>query len=280
MNEKEYLDVFRLLEAQGWKPMVCDTPVPLYSCGVPAGNPQEPGEYEGENIMVPRELVGYEPTMAIVVRGCSMQGANIEDGDVVTVRVGQEAEDGDIVVAILDGEATLKVFYRDENGEVWLVPQNDTYQPIKVSEFCSARILGRVVSVKKAVPRVPFRTIQQHMRSVKRQGEAATSLSEDNLRRAIARIARQMTTSRHWFCVYRVLVDKGYLAEGDFYSLREKVNQLLPDNDFSINPKDLSRMDVGSFSKRLFFWEENDAPVQGKRFYEYKALAQAFQDML
>ena len=55
---------------------------------------------------------------------------------------------------------------------------------------------------------------------------------------------------------------------------------MLPDNDYSINPKDLSRMDVDSFHKRLIFWEEKDAPVQGKRFNEYKALAQAFQDML
>ena len=279
MTEKEYFDIYKQLEEQGWNPMICDTPVPLYSCGVRAGNPQEPGEYEDENIMVPRELVGYEPTMAIVVRGCSMQGANIDDGDVVTVRVGQEAEDGDIVVALLDGEATLKVFFRDEDGEVWLVPQNETYQPIKVSEFASARILGRVVSVKKAVPRVSFRTIQQQMRNVKRQGDE-NSLTDEKLRRAIMKIARQMTTSRHWFCVYRVLADKGYIGEGDFFSLREKVNQLLPDNDYNINPKDLSRLDVDSFHKRLFFWEEKDAPVQGKRFYEYKALAQAFQDML
>lgn len=260
--------------------MFCDTPVPLYSCGVPAGNPQEPGQYEEENIMLPRELVGYEPTMAIVVRGHSMQDAGIEDGDVVTVRVGQEAEDGDIVVALLDGEATLKVFFRDENGEAWLVPQNEKFQPIRVSEFSSARILGRVISVKKSVPRVPFRAIQQRIRSVKRQGDTAVSLTDDKLKRAFAKIARQMTSSRHWFCVYRVLVDKGYLKEGDFYSLRDKVNELLPDNDFSINPKDLSRMDVGSFAKRLYFWEEQDAPVQGKRFYEYKALAQAFQNYL
>lgn len=279
MEGREIMAMFQLLEAQGWKPMICDTPVPLYNSGVPAGSPQEPGSYDGDNILLPRELVGYEPTIAIVVRGCSMQGANIEDGDVVTVRVGQEAEDGDIVVALLDGEATLKVFFRDEDGEVWLVPQNETYQPIKVSEFASARILGRVVSVKKAVPRVSFRTIQQQMRNVKRQGDEV-SLTDDKLRHAISKIARQMTTSRHWFCVYRVLVDKGYIGEGDFLSLREKVNLLLPDNDYNINPKDLSRMDVDSFHKRLFFWEEKDAPVQGKRFYEYKALAQAFQDML
>ncbi len=279
MNRQEFLNIYNLLDAQGWSPMVCDTPIPLYNCGVPAGTPKEPGSYDGDNILLPRELVGYEPTIAIVVRGCSMQGANIEDGDVVTVRVGPEAEDGDIVVALLDGEATLKVFFRDEDGEVWLVPQNETYQPIKVSEFTSARILGRVVSVKKTVPRVSFRTIQQQMRNVKRQGDE-NSLTDEKLRRAIMKIARQMTTSRHWFCVYRVLADKGYIGEGDFFSLREKVNQLLPDNDYNINPKDLSRLDVDSFHKRLFFWEEKDAPVQGKRFYEYKALAQAFQDML
>ena len=60
------------------------------------------------------------------------------------------------------------------------------------------------------------------------------------------------------------------------YALRDKVNELLPDNDYNINPKDLSKLDCDSFSKRLFFWEENDAPVQGKRFYEYMNLARAF----
>ena len=72
MDEQELKDIFDLLEKQGWKPMLCDTPVPFYDCGVSAGIPQGIGEYGGDNIMLPRELVGYEPMVLIRVRGNSL----------------------------------------------------------------------------------------------------------------------------------------------------------------------------------------------------------------
>lgn len=280
MTEQELKELFKDLEEKGLEPMLCDTPVPLYTCGVPAGIPQEPGDFDGEYIMLLRKLVGYDPTIAIVVKGKSMQGAGIEDGDVVTIRLGAVAEDGDQVVAMLDGEATLKTFFRDEDGEAWLLPHNETFQPIRASEFCLANIIGKVILVQKNVKRVSYRSIEPHLRKAKREKENLATLTDSRLRQAITQFAQQMTNNRHWFCVYRVLVDKGYLNEGDFQSLHDTVNRLLPDNDFNINPKDLSRMDTGSFHKRLFFWEENDAPVQGRRFHEYKSLAIAFQEML
>ena len=246
---------------------------------MPAGLPNDMGEYDGDFIMLPRKIVGYEPVMMLVVRGESMCGAGIENGDVVTLQLCNDVEDGDIVVAWLDGEVTLKVFYRDEDGEAWLVPQNQLFKPIRISEFTEARILGRVVDVRKAVNRVPFRHIQQQMRAVKVKDEPKV-LTDEIVRRAVQKIIPKMANSRQWFCVYRVLADKGFIHNGAYYELRECIDRLIPNNDYNINTKDMSRMGVGSFNKRLLFWEEDTAPVQGKRFAEYLSLAQTFQSYL
>lgn len=279
MNEKEVKEVVRLLEEAGWQPMVCDTAVPYFDCGVPAGIPQMVGDYEGDCIMLPKGLTTYEPIVVIKVRGESMCGAGIENGDMVTLQLDSNVEDGDVVVAWLDGEATLKVFYRDEEGEVWLVPQNEKYQPIRLRDFTNVWILGRVIDVKKAVPRVSYRQIQQQMKGVKR--EQGNVPNEDKLKRAVAKVAKQMEgNSRLWFSIYRVLADMKYIEEGDFEGLRNKMDDLFPDNDFSINPKDLSRLNVDVFRRRLFLWDEESAPVQGKRFWDYYNLARKFQELL
>ena len=69
-----------------------------------------------------------------------MVGAGIFSGDLVVVRPQPDADNGDIVVALLEDEATVKRFRRDETG-VWLLPENPSYQPI---DGRNARILGRV----------------------------------------------------------------------------------------------------------------------------------------
>jgi len=80
---------------------------------------------------------------ALRVRGDSMINAHILDGDIVVVRRQQTAQDGEIVVALLEEEATVKRLRRGKN-QVWLMPENPDYDPIDGNE-CS--ILGRVVSV-------------------------------------------------------------------------------------------------------------------------------------
>ena len=279
MNEKEIKEAVQRLKEAGWEAMVCDTPVPYFDNGVPAGNPNNMGDYDGDFIMLPRGMVEYEPVVMIRVKGDSMCNAGLDNGDVVMVQLCSDVKDGEIVVVWLDGEATLKAFCHDENGEPWLFPQNEKYHPIRLKDFTDVWIIGKVVGVKKTVPSVPFRQMMQQLKSVKR--ESTESPSDDKLKKAIAKVAKQIEgNSRLWFSIYRVMVDKGMLSEGDFYGLRDKVNQLFPDNDFSINPRDLQKLDVGSFHKRLSFWDEHDAPVQGKRFYEYLAIANAFRDLL
>ncbi len=92
---------------------------------------------------LPRELVGEGELFLLRVVGDSMVDAAICDGDWVVVRQQKTATDGDIVAALLDDEATIKVLSR-KDGHVWLLPRNPAYAPIDGDESI---ILGRVVSV-------------------------------------------------------------------------------------------------------------------------------------
>ncbi|MBR6425011.1 MAG: transcriptional repressor LexA [Oscillospiraceae bacterium] len=104
----------------------------------------------GRPILAVEHIEGYLPIdgethgrFALRVRGDSMVGAGIFEGDLVVVRQQQDAISGRIVVALLGDEATVKRFHRDETG-VWLLPENPAYEPIDARE---ANILGRVVAL-------------------------------------------------------------------------------------------------------------------------------------
>ncbi len=92
---------------------------------------------------MPSKLVGRGTLFALHVRGDSMIEAGIADGDVIVVRQQVSAENGDIVAALIDDEATVKV-YRSRDGKVELLPRNPLYPVIPGD---GAVILGKVVCV-------------------------------------------------------------------------------------------------------------------------------------
>jgi repressor LexA len=96
---------------------------------------------------LPRELVGEGNLFVLHVKGDSMRDAAICDGDWVVVRQQPTANNGDIVAAMLDGEATVKT-YRHRDGHVWLMPHNAAFEPIAGDD---ATILGRVVTVLRRI---------------------------------------------------------------------------------------------------------------------------------
>jgi repressor LexA len=96
---------------------------------------------------LPRRLVGDGALFLLTVAGDSMIDVAIADGDLVVVRQQKTADDGDIVAAVLDGEATVKTFKRGD-GHIWLVPHNPDYAPVLADD---AIILGRVVAVVRSV---------------------------------------------------------------------------------------------------------------------------------
>ena len=92
---------------------------------------------------MPKSLVGDGTLFMLEVAGESMIDAAICDGDYVVIRQQPDANNGDIVAAMLDGEATVKTFQR-KDGKVWLLPHNDAYEPI---DGTHATILGKVTAV-------------------------------------------------------------------------------------------------------------------------------------
>jgi len=114
---------------------------------VAAGEPVLAEEQVEEYVDVPAMIGGETGDFILRVKGDSMKDAGILEGDYVVVKRSEEADDGEIVVALLDDEATVKRFFR-ENGKVRLQPANKAYKPIRTTE---ARLLGRVVGVFRSL---------------------------------------------------------------------------------------------------------------------------------
>ncbi|ROP28882.1 transcriptional repressor LexA [Couchioplanes caeruleus] len=128
-------------------PRAADTVgVPLVGT-IAAGTPMLAEEYTEETLTLPRDLVGRGELFCLRVQGDSMVDAAICDGDIVVVRRQGEAYNGDIVAAMIDEEATVKVFRR-RGGHVLLEPRNPAYEPIDGDR---AVVLGRVVSVLRRI---------------------------------------------------------------------------------------------------------------------------------
>ncbi|WP_030390770.1 transcriptional repressor LexA [Streptomyces sp. NRRL S-241] len=114
---------------------------------IAAGVPITADEQVEDVLALPRQLVGSGQVFALTVSGQSMIKAHIMDGDTVAVRVQPDAENGEIVAAMIDGEATVKRLKR-EGATVWLMPENDAFEPICGD---AASILGKVVAVMRSV---------------------------------------------------------------------------------------------------------------------------------
>ena len=114
---------------------------------IAAGVPITADQHVEELMPLPRALVGDGDLFMLRVVGDSMIDAAICDGDFVVIRQQRDATNGDIVAAMLDGEATVKVFRR-RDGHTWLLPRNSAFEPILGDH---AEVLGKVVAVFRSV---------------------------------------------------------------------------------------------------------------------------------
>jgi repressor LexA len=139
-------------EAEGSEEHGLDIPsqeaayVPLVG-RIAAGGPVLAEEAVEDIFPLPKQIVGDGTLFLLKVVGDSMINAAIADGDWVVVRQQQVAENGEIVAALIDGEATVKTFQR-KDGHVWLLPHNPSYDPI---DGTHATILGKVTAVLRRI---------------------------------------------------------------------------------------------------------------------------------
>ncbi|MEJ2859460.1 MULTISPECIES: transcriptional repressor LexA [unclassified Saccharothrix] len=140
------IDVRMFLGSSTTSESADSVPVPVVG-DIAAGVPIAADQHVDDVLTLPRELTGRGNVFALRVRGDSMVDAAICDGDMVVVKQQPEAHSGQIVAAMIDGEATVKVFRR-RDGHVLLEPRNPAYEVINGDE---AVILGVVVSVLRSV---------------------------------------------------------------------------------------------------------------------------------
>ena len=114
---------------------------------IAAGIPITAEQNIDEWLTLPESLVGKGDVFLLKVKGDSMIDAAICEGDYIAVRQQQTANNGDIVAAELDGEATVKVF-KQRDGHTWLLPQNSAYEPILGD---NAKVMGKVTAVFRSL---------------------------------------------------------------------------------------------------------------------------------
>jgi repressor LexA len=114
---------------------------------IAAGIPITADEQVEDIFSLPRQLVGEGSLFMLKVAGDSMIDAAIADGDWVVIRQQEDAENGEIVAAMIDGEATVKTL-KKVDGHTWLIPHNPAYSPIIDDQ---ATILGKLVAVLRRV---------------------------------------------------------------------------------------------------------------------------------
>lgn len=114
---------------------------------IAAGGPILAEQHVEEVMSLPRQLTGEGELFMLQVRGDSMIEAGIFEDDWVVVRRQQDAENGDIVAALFEDEATVKTLRR-RDGHLWLLPQNRLYEPILGDE---ASIMGKIVTVLRSL---------------------------------------------------------------------------------------------------------------------------------
>lgn len=110
--------------------------LPFVDGGIKAGFPSPCQDYMTESIDLNKEIIRHKETTFLArVSGNSHMDAGISDGDIIVIDRSLEVNDGDFVVAFIDGDFTLKEFKRDKDNHcAWLIPHNDSYSPIKVTE--------------------------------------------------------------------------------------------------------------------------------------------------
>ena len=117
---------------------------------IAAGTPILAAEHVEETLPLPVELVGDGPVFLLEVKGDSMIEAGIHEGDLVAVRSQPDANDGDIVAALIDGEEATVKRLRRRAGKVILESENRSYEPMVFTD--GVEILGKVVSVLRRYP--------------------------------------------------------------------------------------------------------------------------------
>ena len=280
MTIEELRSLFSDMLSKDMRPMLCDTEVPLYDASVPCGNPTLCPDDFVETVLLPKELLSIHPEFVVTVKGDSMKDAGIESGDAVKVMGDTKPYDGDIVLASIDGEYTLKTYFEDEEGRIWLVPQNEEYVPILLDGSKPVKIYGKVKEIMKTAHRVPTKLCAKAVKRALKAKEVKPKISDAKVSYAFREIAPMITAARLWYAVYRMMADYSVVEVEDFDTFIDKLKTEVPHHEHIPLKVELQRLAVQSFAKPVKQWKPDNAPVRGQRYKSYVDIANKTEELL
>ena len=256
------------------KEMACDTLVPYYDMGISCGLPNEMGDVPPELMAVPGVLTMGLNVSFVRAQGDSMIGVNIHDGDLLMVETTSHFRNQDIVAAKINGADVLKSYYMDEYGRHWLVPSNDRYDSILLTEEMDIKFVGRMVwNMQRDVHESVSNIRQSIERYLEKNGETLEKkqvmLTREEVEKALISIGPRVKKGRHWLGPCRVLMDCGYVPRSRYDLFCELVCCVLPDHKHLPEEAELRRMAVDCFSKPFKTWSNEKAPVHGQHYLGY-----------
>lgn len=280
MTIEELRSLFSDMLSKDMRPMLCDTEVPLYDASVPCGNPTLCPDDFVETVLLPKELLSIHPEFVVTVKGDSMKDAGIESGDAVKVMGDTKPYDGDIVLASIDGEYTLKTYFEDEEGRIWLVPQNEDYVPILLDGSKPVKIYGKVKEIMKTAHRVPTKLCAKAVKRALKAKEVKPKISDAKVSYAFREMSQVITVARLWYAVYRMMADYSVVEVEDFDTFIDKLKAEVPHHEHIPTRAEMQRMATLSFAKPVKQWSADNAPVKGKRYKNYVMIAKKTEELL
>ena len=268
--------------------MVCDTLVPVYETGISCGLPKENGEIPPEMIWAPSELTKGRDVIIVPAAGDSMEGVGIHNGDWLVIELNvRRIHLKDILWVCVDGEDTLKSYMMDAEGRHWLVPSNDKYDAIQLTEDMDIRIKGRLLTKlenysesTRNLHQTIERTLKKKEKEKAKEEPEYRELTYDEVVMALIIVGPFVKYSRSWLGACRVLMDHKFIAKDRYDRFCELVRSILPTHEHLPKASELRRMAVECFSKSFKEWKDKEAPVHGKYYDAYyetgKKMAEQF----
>ena len=264
--------------------MVCDTLIPVYDIGISCGLPKENGDIPPEMILAPSELTKGISVFLVQADGDSMEGVGIYDGDWLMMESTTHLNIRDIVLARVNGADVIKSYVIDEEGRHWLVPSNDKYEAIQLTEDMDVRFFGRLLwrQAHSETTSNLHKSIQRTLNKRKQAMEdlKPKELTYDEVVEALICIAPLVKAGRRWLGACRVLMDRGFISKNRYDKFCELVRSIVPHHLHLPKEAELQRMAVMGFAKPFKEWIDETAPVHGKHFEAYYEIGEALLEKL
>ena len=168
---------------------------------------------------------------------------------------------------------------QDDDGVSWLIPQNkaeqERYKVICLDDPQERVFLcGVVKEILRTLPRIPTKALRATLAAMKPKLDEEPKITEQRVDEVIRIVAKDIKIARMWYAVCRPMIDELVMPDKQYDVFCNRVRRVVPHHEHLPRVDEMQTMAVESFSKQVSKWDEQKAPVKGKRYRAYKELAE------